>query len=411
MPRWLFPSGADGDTLTAPLAGADTIDLAGGTGTLSDDHSLTGTGLSALMTGVDAGHQWWAVEGLTSTAYAVDAYLLLPASDPPAGTNAYIIWGGASSSARSSGIQLRIDRTFRLLGNGSTVHWTSGTLPTDTTIRISVYVTCSATTGTLRVQWFDLSISDSTPQGDSGTITGVDTQTSIDRIRIGRKAASVAGTGAIYFMSWAYDVAATGLLAGWTPTGSTTGTLAAGTPATAVAVPTSAWSGTTSGTPEVTGGISATLPAVGASVPTSTWSANFFPPTFVGTLAVTPEGDAVTIEAPMSDWSGTATPGVGGGVLAASIPPAAISTPAAIWAGSVINPLAGLLTASCPAIIVATPAASWSGIAAASWSGLLIAALPAVTVLTPVRALTRRGVAHITTGPATRRAIHPGRTL
>ena len=49
--RWLFGDGGDGDTLTAALACADTINLGGGTGALSDDHSLDGTGLAALMTG------------------------------------------------------------------------------------------------------------------------------------------------------------------------------------------------------------------------------------------------------------------------------------------------------------------------------------------------------------------------
>jgi hypothetical protein len=80
----------------------------------------------------------------------------------------------------------------------------------NTKVRISALVTCSATEGTARVQMFDLAESDTVPIDDSTLRTALNTTTGIDRIRVGRKAASsVDATDSTYLLSWAYDPDAT----------------------------------------------------------------------------------------------------------------------------------------------------------------------------------------------------------
>ena len=63
--RWSFPNGVDGDTLTAPLAGADTVNFSG-VATLENDHPLNPGGLGARLYSDVSGHQWFAKEGLSS---------------------------------------------------------------------------------------------------------------------------------------------------------------------------------------------------------------------------------------------------------------------------------------------------------------------------------------------------------
>ena len=208
--RWSFPNGVDGDTLTAPLAGADTVNFSG-VATLENDHPLNPGGLGARLYSDVSGHQWFAKEGLSSTSYAVDFYIYIPTAAPNVSVTTYFMWAGASSSLRSAGIQMVAARQLRINTSDVTPSWTSGVLPLDTMIRVSAFVTCSATTGTVRLAWY--LGSNTTPQEDSGTITGLNTQANIDRIRIGPKAATTAGTTEMWIASWAYDPVATGLLA------------------------------------------------------------------------------------------------------------------------------------------------------------------------------------------------------
>lgn len=209
--RWTFPSGNNGDTLTAPLAGADTTNFAAGTPTLSNAQVLAGMNtLSARFTNDLGGHLWYAKESLSATAYAYDVYYYTAAR---ANGVAYVAWAGLGSSGRSLGVIIGGSTNTISFNDSTGTIWTSGaeSYPDNTWIRFSVYGTCGAGTGTGRLAWY--AGHSTTPMGDTGLLTNISTQVSIDRIRIGSKAASSAVTGGEFYVgSWAYDPAATGLI-------------------------------------------------------------------------------------------------------------------------------------------------------------------------------------------------------
>jgi len=209
--RWNFPSGSHGDTLTNTLAGADTVSFAGGTAALSNTQTLVGS-LSAHLTSTATGNLWWAKESLSATAWAADIYLYLVTTP---GGNSYVIWAGNSSSVRSCGIVLTTTRLLRVVDSANTTQWTSSAIPLNTWVRISLYATCHASAGTAVAAWY--LGNDTTPQQTSGTLTALPTLASIDRIRVGLKAASAGSGGQGFISSWAYDPAATGLIAPYTP--------------------------------------------------------------------------------------------------------------------------------------------------------------------------------------------------
>lgn len=209
--RWTFPSGNNGDTLTAPLAGADTENLIGGTAVLSNTQVMAGMNtLSAKFNLTVNGNLWYAKESLNATSYAFDCYMYQTVRT---GARVYIAWAGSSSSARSIGIFAGGTQNEIALNDSTGNVWSSSAeaYPDNTWIRFSLYCTCGAGTGTARLAWY---VGHSTiPIGDTGLLTNLNTQTSIDRIRMGGKA-SISGTtsGELYFGSWAYDTAATGLI-------------------------------------------------------------------------------------------------------------------------------------------------------------------------------------------------------
>ena len=204
--RWNFPDGNDTDTLTAVLAGADTMNVTGGPAAISTTQAIIGA-RSAYMLSNASGHIWFAKESLSTTTVAVDMYLYV-ANTPSA--EFYQIWCGSSSSTRSIGVRMLPNRTLRLSGNTATALWTSSAIPLATWVRISLYATIDTTAGTAVLEWYNAH--DTTPQSSSGTLTGLNTGTIVDRIRVGFKAASANGTGDGYIGSWAYDTAATGLI-------------------------------------------------------------------------------------------------------------------------------------------------------------------------------------------------------
>lgn len=209
--RWNFPDGAHNDTLTPVLAGADTVNLTGGSGILSNEQALAGgSGLSAKFSLVTTGHLWFAKEGLSATSYAYDVYLYISTR---MGGDIYVGWAGASSSARSLGVIVSATNGLTLNDSAGAV-WqgVGGALPDNTWIRIAVFGTCGVGTGTARVAWF--LGHDTAPQEDSGLLSNLSTQASVNRIRIGGKAASSGvSAGVSYIGSWAYDTTATDLLA------------------------------------------------------------------------------------------------------------------------------------------------------------------------------------------------------
>lgn len=204
--RWNFPDGNNGETLTAPLAGADTIDMVGATAEISTAQAIIGT-KSAHMVGTVTGFAWFAKQSLSTTTVAVDMYLYIVAAPS---TSFYQIWCGSSSSVRSVGVRLQPNRTIELVGGAVTTLWTSTAIPLATWVRISLYATTDATTGTALLEWYNGH--SMTAQSSSGTLTGLNTGTTIDRIRVGLKGANVSGTGETHIGSWAYDTAATGLI-------------------------------------------------------------------------------------------------------------------------------------------------------------------------------------------------------
>lgn len=207
--RWNFPNGSHNDTLTTTLAGADTLNFTGGAAILSSDQSLSGiSSLSARFTSNLGGHFWVAKEGLATAQYAYDIYVYISTR---VGGSVYLAWAGASSSARSLGILINGQNKLTLNDSTATVAWEGApeVLPDNTWVRISVWGNC--TTGEARCAWY-LGHS-TTPSETSGLLTGLSIQAGIDRIRWGGKAASSTVTvGDIYFGSWAYDTAATGLI-------------------------------------------------------------------------------------------------------------------------------------------------------------------------------------------------------
>jgi len=201
--RWNFPDGSNAETLTAPLAGCNAVMLNGGLAEISTLESLSEaeTGKSARFVKSAAGHHWVAQEFSAVTRYAYDIYVKFKSF----GNNAYLIWAGATSSLRSTGVFISSER-FRLAVDGNTNLWTSSVnIPANTWVRLSVWADCA--TGEVRCAWY--LGSETTPQDDSGILTGAALQSNINRIRYGAAAASVGTTGfELYIGSWAYDVEA-----------------------------------------------------------------------------------------------------------------------------------------------------------------------------------------------------------
>ena len=213
--RWSFPNGTNNDTLTGPLAGGDTVDLTGGTAIISNEQSLAGvSSLSAKFDLTVGGSLWYAKESLTGTSYAYDFYLYITTTF---GGTVSVGWAGASASARSLSVSIGGSQQRLNLNDSTGTIWQGAVaaLPTNAWIRISVFGTCGVGTGTGRVAWY-LGHS-TTPQEDSGLLTNLSTQTSLNRIRIGGKATATSVVGGVcYFGSWAYDTAATGLIPPYT---------------------------------------------------------------------------------------------------------------------------------------------------------------------------------------------------
>ena len=211
--RWNFPNGSNGEVLTNALTGTNHNSLDGGTYELStaQSYAALGSGKSAHFIKSATGAQYLGVSGLSATSFAFDVYVYMVAKT----SGTYIIWSGASSSLRAIALQYNPSGNLTMIhGTGVTPVWTSTTvIPLNTWVRYSVYLTCDPTVGTARVQWYDLSVSDTTPVEDSGTVSSLNTQSVIDRVRFGGSAASTSQIGQeLYFSSWAYDTAATGLM-------------------------------------------------------------------------------------------------------------------------------------------------------------------------------------------------------
>lgn len=170
----------------------------------------------------------------------------------------------------------------------------------------------------------------------------------------------------------------------YTPTGAPpiTGDLDATTPAATVAVPLSAWAGSTSGLPETTGTLTATTPTANIAVPTAAWAGTAQVPSYSGSLDINPDADAVTIEVPLSAWSGTTqTPGAAG-TLTTTTPAATIAVPTLDWAGAATIPEStGSLAGALPIVAITTPTSAWAGATTIpEGDGILAALLPTALI-------------------------------
>ena len=198
--RWDFPSGTDGDTLATTLAGSHTINSAGGTSVIDTDLVVTGGTRSALMTKTTTGHHWFAKEGLGGPAVlAVDAYVYfhsLPTVDT------YIVWIGASSSARNLGFMYRnAAADLRVIGN-STATLMSGFTPSlNTWYRLSLWLDRPSGQAAAAIY----AEHGTTPLASAGPSTLDVNTANPDRVRIGPGAASNASVWTISVGSWAYD--------------------------------------------------------------------------------------------------------------------------------------------------------------------------------------------------------------
>ncbi len=209
-----FPSGTNGDTLTAALLGTNSLASSGtgGTGTITSDTPLITGHMGARMAGAaSSGAYYGQLYPITSgDTVGFDVYMtyeVLATGDSP------LMWFGTGGT-RCFYVALRNGGKIGLYNSAGTLVWgLSGTLTasTSTVVRIAGYVTRDASAGTARIKVHTGTDPNSlTLFEDSGALTGLATGAAgVTAMRIGPKAATANATPTIKVMSYAVDTAAT----------------------------------------------------------------------------------------------------------------------------------------------------------------------------------------------------------
>jgi hypothetical protein len=234
---WTFESSTNGTALTAALSWANPTGAAvvvSGTGAaaiISTTHAAHGTRAGKFTCGSTSG-ACYAQKTISSTSLALSMSIwidTLPSSDN------YIFWGGVGSSQRFS-VELTATGALEFIDDTNTNRWNAsvstspGTIPTGQWVRVELFVTMGATTGTYRLVAYS---------GDSTTpLTGLDSGTrttqntgpdTYDTIRYGAKCSTNTNTGVLYIDDFDYNETATGLIGPYidtlaTPVATVTGT-------------------------------------------------------------------------------------------------------------------------------------------------------------------------------------------
>jgi len=202
--RFSFPSGTVGATVNLASSGGEQFMLAN-VPTFLFEASHDGIDpIGAVMvrgTDTSGGTAYWQQDVSGVTAAAADIYLVLwatPSGDLP------LIWMG-DGSTRAVEIQIRSNGRLRLLNTGSTPWVSSGVLPLNVLLRIAVYATPHASTGTMKAAWYYGF--EASPQEASGLLTDRNIGV-ITAIRHGFKARTVTVNADVTILSYAWDDAA-----------------------------------------------------------------------------------------------------------------------------------------------------------------------------------------------------------
>ena len=204
--RWNWGLGANGDTLTTTNTGSSGVLLTGGTGVISTAQAIIGTRSALLTATTTSGVVYWQRSGMSTTAINADMYVYVTAAPSAA---VAIMWIGTGS--RMVSLEMNTGRTLTIKDAAYTSIWTSTyAIPLNTWVRINIYATQNATTGTVRVGMY-LGHS-GTAQDDSTLLTGRNTGASAyTDLRQGAKCSTGTQTLTMHVGSWSYDPAATGL--------------------------------------------------------------------------------------------------------------------------------------------------------------------------------------------------------
>lgn len=206
--RWDFESGSNGDAITAGNTGSSFVVVTGGTGTISTANSPPiGTRSISLVATVSSGGIYVAKNSLGGvTSFALDA--LLYVTTAPSG-NVAIFWVGTGS--RMVSVEMTSTRTLVLKNAAGTTLYTTSAVPAMTWVRVSLFATQNASTGTVRLAFYP-SPSSTTATDDSTLLTGRNTgAAAYTDFRVGSKTTTGTQTGSMQFDAVGYDTAASGL--------------------------------------------------------------------------------------------------------------------------------------------------------------------------------------------------------
>lgn len=395
LTRWDFETGSDGNAITAANTGASSVVVSGGAGIISTARAADGTRSARLTSSTTSGGLYYQRTGLSTAALAQDVCLYLTAA--PSGT-VTLIWFGSSSTRRIS-LNMTSARILQFVDAGGATAWTSPTaVPLNQWVRLSVYATQNATTGTMRAAFYP-SPTSTTATEDSTLLTGKNTGASAyTDIRVGMKCTTGVRTGTGHFDINGWDPAATGLIQV-----SVSGSVAATAPTSTL----------TAVAPTVAGIIAGSVAAVLMSI-----TAAAVAPTVDGESVVFgggPPNITVTAVAPTVTGSGLATvSAVAPSITAASVTPTVsgqqittvTATSSSITAASPAPAVAGIRNMSVVAVAAGITLGAIAPVVSASGNAGVTAVAPSstVTAIAPtamaVRNATVTGVSAAATGTA-----------
>lgn len=202
-----FESGSNGDALSPANSGSVFVVSTGGTQVISTTTPPQGTRCARMTATASSGGVYLGRSGLSTSAFA-RTFALRVITDISA--DMAIWWLGTGS--REMSIELTPTRTLKLKDAAGTVIWTSSAIPLNTWVRVGVYVTQNATTGTVVASWWTGAFGSGTPDSTSGNLTGRNTgSAAYTDERLGVKCTTNTITGVIDIDVAGWDPAATAM--------------------------------------------------------------------------------------------------------------------------------------------------------------------------------------------------------
>lgn len=232
-----FESGTNGTALTAALAWADptgatiAVTGTGGSATISTAQAAHGSRSAKFVSSADSSTCYTA-KTISSTSLAITTKIWIETL-PSANTS--FLWVGFGSSQRWS-VELTNTGKLEFRDDANANKWNTsvntsvGTVPSGQWVRVELYVTLGATTGTFRLVAYSGDSTTPLTNLDSGTMTAQNTGAdSYTTIRYGSKTSTNVNTGSMYFDDFDYNETATGLIGPYvevlgTPVATVTGT-------------------------------------------------------------------------------------------------------------------------------------------------------------------------------------------